>query len=95
LNAQRQATAAAEAQAKVQANKAAAANQLASLGSGLITGSQQAATGRTAIAASPFDVFSKYASVIFGTPQQSTTPNFGGTQGTSGTQSGKGSGIKL
>lgn len=94
LNAQRQATAAAEAQAKVQANKAAAANQLASLGSGLITGSQQAATGRTAIAASPFDAFSKYASVIFGTPQQSTTPNFQGTQGTSGTTSSKGGGLK-
>ena len=95
LNTQRQATAAAEAQARVQANKAAAANQLASLGSGLLTGSQQVAAGRAAIATSPIDTFAKYASVIFGTPQASTTPNFQGTQGTSGTTSGKGSGIKL
>jgi hypothetical protein len=68
---------------------------LASLGSGLVTGSQQAAAGRAAIASSPMDAFAKYASVIFGTPQQSTTPNFQGTQGTSGTTSGKGMGIKL
>lgn len=95
LTAQRQATAAADAQAKVQANKAAVANQLATLGSGLLTSSQQAAAGRASIASSPLDAFAKYASVIFGTPQQSTTPNFTGTQGTSGTTSGKGSGIKL
>lgn len=94
LNAQRQAAAAAEAQARVQANKAAAANQLAGLGTGLLTSAQQAAAGRAAIATSPIDAFAKYASVIFGTPQQSTTPNFQGTQGTSGTTSSKGSGLK-
>jgi hypothetical protein len=94
LTAQRQATAAAAARAGVQANKAAAANQLMTAGSGLLTGAQQAAAGRAAIATSPMDAFAKYASVIFGTPQASTTPNFQGTQGTSGTTSSKGSGLK-
>ncbi len=93
LNAQRQATAAASARAGVQANKAAAANQLATLGSSLLTGANQTAAGRTAIAQSPQDAFAKYAQVIFGTPQASTTPSFQGTQGTS--TRGKSSGISL
>lgn len=93
LNAQRQATAAASARAGVQANKAAAANQLATLGSSLLTGANQTAAGRTAIAQSPQDAFAKYAQVVFGTPQASTTPNFQGTQGSS--TRGKSSGISL
>jgi hypothetical protein len=32
-------------------------------------------------AASPMDLYSKYASVVYGTPQASTTANFAGTQG--------------
>lgn len=93
LNAQRQATAAASARAGVQANKAAAANQLATLGSSLLTGANQTAAGRTAIAQSPQDAFAKYAQVVFGTPQASTTPNFQGTQGSS--TSGKSSGFRF
>lgn len=93
LNAQRQATAAASARAGVQANKAAAANQLATLGSSLLTGANQTAAGRTAIAQSPQDAFAKYAQVVFGTPQASTTPNFAGTQGSS--TSGKSGGIRI
>jgi hypothetical protein len=93
LNAQRQATAAAGARAGVQANKAAAANQLATLGSSLLTGANQTAAGRTAIAQSPQDAFAKYAQVVFGTPQASTTPNFQGTQGSS--TSGKSSGFRF
>lgn len=90
LNAQRQATAAASARAGVQANKAAAANQLATIGSGLLTSASQTAAGRAAIAQSPQDAFAKYAQVVFGTPQASTTPNFQGTQGTSTSGSSKG-----
>jgi hypothetical protein len=97
LQEQRQATAAASARAGVQANKAAAANQLATLGGQNLTGAQQSAASRIGYAQTPQDVYSKYASVIFGTPQQSTTPNFAGTQG--GTQSGgsssKGMGFKI
>jgi hypothetical protein len=32
-------------------------------------------------AQSPMDLYNKYASVVYGTPQASTTPNFAGTQG--------------
>lgn len=81
LQEQRQATAAATARAGVQANKAAAANQLATLGQGQLTAAQQSAANRVSLAQTPQDVLAKYASVIYGTPQSSTTPNFAGTQG--------------
>jgi hypothetical protein len=90
LNAQRQATAAAGAQAQVQANKAAAANQLATLGQQSLTGANQAAASQIGYAGSPQDVLAKYAQVIYGTPQASTTPNFAGTQGTTGSSQSKG-----
>ncbi len=93
LNAQRQATAAAGAQAQVQANKAAAANQLMAAGQTGLNAANQAAAARINYAGTPQDVYSKYASVIYGTPQASTTPNFAGTQGQ--TTSGKGMGFKL
>jgi len=93
LNEQRQATAAAAARAGVQANKAAAANQLATLGGQQLTSANQAASARVGYAQTPQDVLAKYASVIYGTPQGNTTPNFQGTQGQ--TSSSKGSGIKL
>ena len=87
LQEQRQATAAATARAGVQANKAAAANQLATLGQSQLASAQQSAAGRVQLAQTPQDVLAKYASVIYGTPQGSTTPNFSGTQGQ--TSSGK------
>jgi hypothetical protein len=93
LNAQRQATAAAGAQAQVQANKAAAANQLMSAGQTGLNAANQAAAARIGYAGTPQDVYSKYASVIYGTPQGSTTPNFTGTQGQTG--SSKSGGFKL
>jgi len=82
LQEQRQATAAASARAGVQANKAAAASQLATLGGQNITAANQAAASRVGYAMTPQDVLAKYASVIYGTPQGSTTPSFAGTQGT-------------
>ena len=90
LNAQRQATAAAGAQAQVQANRLGAARtglesgvSLANLGMG--AGQQQiSATG------APLDLYSKYASVVYGTPQASTTPSFQGTQGQRTTSKGFG-----
>lgn len=90
LGEQRQATAAATAAGQVEANRAAAANQLAGLGLQGLTGAQQAAASRIGYAQTPQDVVSKYASVIYGTPQASTTPNFQGTQGQNTTSSGKG-----
>jgi hypothetical protein len=93
LNAQRQATAAAGAQAGVQANKAAAAGAMLNAGQAGLTGANQAAASQIGYAQTPQDVFGKYASVIFGTPQASTTPNFAGTQGSN--TRGKSSGISL
>lgn len=92
LSDQRLATAAAAARAGVQANKAAAAQALTGAGQTGLTSAQQAAAGRVALAQTPQDVLAKYASVIYGTPQQSTTPNFQGTQGQ--LTSGKGAGFK-
>jgi hypothetical protein len=93
LQEQRQATSAAAARAGVQANKAAAANQLATLGGQQIAAANTAAGARIGYAQTPQDVLAKYASVIYGTPQASTSPNFAGTQGAN--TSGKGSGIKF
>lgn len=93
LNEQRQATAAAAASSGVEANRAAAANQLATLGGQQIASANQAAAARIGYAQTPQDVLSKYASIIYGTPQQSTTPNFSGTQGQ--TTSGKGMGFNF
>lgn len=53
----------------------------------------QAAAAQINYAGTPQDVYSKYASVIYGTPQASTTPNFAGTQGSN--TSGKGMGFKI
>ena len=93
LNAQRQATAAAAASSGVEANRAAAANQLATLGGQQIAGANTAAASRVGYAQTPQDVLAKYASIIYGTPQASTTPNFQGTQGQN--TSGKSSGFKI
>ena len=92
LGEQRQATAAANAAAGVEANRAAAANQLAQYGQSGLTSAQQAATSRVGLAGVPQDIYSKYASVVYGIPQANTTPVFTGTQGqkTTGTSKGMG-----
>ena len=46
-----------------------------------LSAAQQSAASRIGFAGAPQDVLSKYASVIYGTPQASTTPSFQGTQG--------------
>lgn len=93
LQEQRQGTTAAAARAAVQANKATAANQLATLGQSQLGAANQSAAAQIGYAGTPQDVYSKYASVIYGTPQSSTTPNFAGTQGSTG--SSKSGGFKL
>lgn len=93
LGAQRQATAAAGAQAQVQQNRLAAANQLFGAGQNLANISLASTGQQLSAAQAPQDIYSKYASVVYGTPQQSTTPNFAGTQGQTG--SSKGSGIQM
>lgn len=81
LNAQRQATAAAGAQAQVQANRSAAAQAVMSQGQNLANLGLNAAGQRVGYSTAPMDLYSKYASIVYGTPQASTTPNFAGTQG--------------
>jgi hypothetical protein len=90
LNAQRQATAAAEAQARVQANRANAAGQVMAGGQQLANLGLNAAGQRVGYSTAPMDLYSKYASIVYGTPQASTTPNFSGTQGQTTSSSGKG-----
>lgn len=93
LGEQRQATAAAQASAGVEANRAAAAQQLAALGGQGLSAAQQAAASRVGLAGAPQDIYNKYASVVYGIPQASTTPVFTGTQGTTQTGSSKGFGM--
>jgi hypothetical protein len=93
LGEQRQATAAATAAAGVEANRAAAAQQLAQFGQQGLTGAQQSAASRVGLAGAPQDVYSKYASIVYGVPQANTTPNFTGTQGTTTTGQSKGFGF--
>lgn len=66
---------------------------IANLGQQGLAAAQQSAASRIGYAQTPQDVLAKYAQVIYGTPQSSTTPNFAGTQGQ--TTSGKGMGFKL
>jgi hypothetical protein len=90
LQEQRQAAAAASARAGVQANKAVAARELMTGGQTQLNAAQQAAASRIGYAQTPQDVLSKYASVVYGTPQGSTTPNFAGTQGQKASSKGFG-----
>lgn len=93
LGEQRQATAAAQAAAGVEANRAAAAQQLAQIGGAGLTAAQQAAASKIGFAGVPQDIYSKYASVVYGIPQANTTPVFTGTQGTTTTGRSKGMGF--
>jgi hypothetical protein len=88
LGEQRLATAAATASSGVEANRAAAASKLADVGTSNIPIASQLYSGRVGLAQTPLDAYSKYASIIFGTPQGATTPNFAGTQGSSSSGSG-------
>ena len=94
LGEQRQATAVANARAGVQANKAAAANQLAQIGGQGLSSALGAATSQVGFAGVPQDIYNKYSSVVFGIPQGNTTPVFTGTQGSTQQGSSKGFGVK-
>jgi hypothetical protein len=93
LNAQRQATAAAGAQAQVQANRMGAARTALESGQSLGSLGMNAGQQQITSAGAPMDLYSKYASIVYGTPQASTTPSFQGTQGSE--SRGKSSGIRL
>lgn len=84
---------AAQVSAGIEGQRQQAANTLLGAGQAGLQAAQQAAASRIGYAQTPQDIYSKYAAVIYGTPQSSTTPNFSGTQG--GTTSSKGAGFKL
>lgn len=84
---------AAQVSGTVEGQRQAAANALLGAGQAGLGAAQQAAAARIGYAQTPQDIYSKYASVVFGVPQGNTTPNFAGTQGQ--TSSSKGMGAQL
>jgi hypothetical protein len=83
---------AADIQSQIAAQRMGAASQLSQLGQGGIGQALGAAGQQVSAAMTPQQLYNQYASVIFGTPAASYTPDFRGTQGTvtSGTQFGFG-----
>ena len=86
---------AAQVSGNIENQRQAAANSLLNAGQAGLNAAQQSAASRIGYAGAPQDALSKYASIIYGTPQASTTPNFQGTQGSTGSTSGKGLGFKF
>ena len=84
---------AAQVSGNVESQRQAAANALLGAGQQGLSAAQQSAAANIGYAQTPQDIYSKYASVVFGVPQGNTTPNFAGTQGSS--TSGKSMGFKL
>jgi hypothetical protein len=80
LNRQRQEAAAAQVMSGIAQQQIGAGSTLASLGQGGLGQALGAAGQGVAAAMTPTDLFNKYASVIFGTPAASYTPDFRGTQ---------------
>lgn len=75
--------AAAGIQQQIAAQRAQAANQLAQLGQGGIGQALGAAGNAVSASMVPQQLYNQYASVIFGTPASSYTPDFRGTQSSS------------
>jgi hypothetical protein len=94
LTQQQQQQAAAGVEAQIAQQRNSAASNLASLGQGGIGQALGAAGQGVTAAMSPQQLYNQYASVIFGTPASSYTPDFRGTIGsttnTSGYQAGVG-----
>ena len=80
-----QAQTAAQVQANIAAQRAGVGSQLAQLGQGGIGQALGAAGSQVTAAMTPQQLYNQYASVIFGTPAASYTPDFRGTQGTTTT----------
>ena len=76
---------AANIQQQIAGQRAQVANQLASLGAGNLGQALGAAGQGVTAAMTPQQLYNQYASVIFGTPSASYTPDFRGTQGTNTT----------
>jgi hypothetical protein len=84
---------AAQVSSDVENRRAGVGTTLAGMGQSMLGAANQAAAAPIGYAQTPQDIYAKYAQVVYGTPQASTTPNFTGTQGS--TASSKGAGFKL
>lgn len=78
---QRMGSVAAQTSAGIEGQRQRAAESLLGAGQSGLSAAQQSAASRIGYAGAPQDTLSKYASIIYGTPQASTTPSFQGTQG--------------
>lgn len=85
---------AAQVSGTVEGQRQAAANALLGAGQQGLSAAQQAAASQIGYAQTPQDIYSKYASVVFGIPQGNTTPNFTGTQGQTTSSKGLGGQLK-
>lgn len=90
---QRMGAVAAQTSAGIESQRQRAAETLLSTGQQGLSAAQQAAASRIGFAQTPQDIYAKYAQVVFGVPQASTTPQFQGTQGQS--SQGKSMGFRL
>ncbi len=90
LGEQRLGTVAAATSADIENRRQQAAGSLLSAGQAGLTAAQQATASRVGLAQVPQDIYSKYASIVYGVPQASTVSNFSGTQGQKQTSKGFG-----
>jgi len=81
LGEQRLGSVAAQTSAGIESQRQRASESLLGAGQAGLSAAQQSAASRIGYAGTPQDVLSKYASIVYGTPQASTTPSFQGTQG--------------
>jgi hypothetical protein len=95
LNTQRLGTIAAQTQQGIEANRLAASQALYGGGTSNLQNAQASAGNAITAATAPQNAYGNYASVIFGIPQGNTTPNFSGTQSSTGSNSSSGKGFKL
>lgn len=80
MNALNQSQLAADVAAKVANQRAAASQALIQSGQAGLTSAQQAAKEGITAAMTPQSLYNQYASVLFGSPQSTYTPNYSGTQ---------------
>jgi hypothetical protein len=83
-----QAKTAADIQNQVAQQRMAAGQSLIGAGQQGLGGAQSAAQNVLAAGQSPQQLYNQYASILFGTPAGSYTPNFQGTQGSNSSKSG-------
>lgn len=81
LGEQRMGSVVAQTSAGIEGQRQRAAESLLGAGQAGLSAAQQSAASRIGYAGAPQDALAKYASIIYGTPQASTTPSFQGTQG--------------